>query len=67
MVKRCFVYKTSLADVLVGDRAQENNQKNTKNQPKIGEFLALKMVWTPLLCIFASMFDFFKHIIVQFV
>jgi hypothetical protein len=64
MVKRC---KTSHADVLVGGRPQENNQKNTENQPKIGEFLALKMVWTPLSRIFASMFDFFKYIIVEFV
>jgi hypothetical protein len=29
-------------------RPPENTQKNTKNQPKIGEFLAFKLVWTAL-------------------
>jgi hypothetical protein len=29
-------------------RPPENTQKNTKNQPKIGKFLAFKLVWTAL-------------------
>jgi hypothetical protein len=33
--------------ILVGGRPWENTHKNTKNQPIIGEFLALKVV-----CIF---------------
>jgi hypothetical protein len=76
-VKRCFVSfltvkgvlftKQAMPTILVLGRPWENTQKNTKNQPKIGEFLASKVVWTLLLCIFASMFDFFKYIIVQFV
>jgi hypothetical protein len=33
-----------------GGRPRENTQKNTKNQQKIGEFLALKVVWTALRC-----------------
>jgi hypothetical protein len=41
--------------------------KNTKNQPKIGELLALKLVWTPLLRIFAAMFDFLKYIMVKLI
>jgi hypothetical protein len=52
---------------LDGGGPQKNTQKNTKNQPKIGELLALKLVWTPLLRIFAAMFDFFKYIMVKLI
>jgi hypothetical protein len=39
---------------------RENTQKNTKNQPKIGEFLALKVVWTALAAVCGSIFDYVK-------
>jgi hypothetical protein len=37
--------------------AMGKHSKEHKNQPKIGEFLALKVVWTALWCIKVPLFN----------